>query len=339
MENNKPAWENDILAVRLINPDESAPSCILSGKQCAEISSTSNILTVLTIAFPNGILYQSVNRETERRIVVLKKGFSKIPATTNATIVKGTGVDLDKQTVLDVYASHGLSHAMKEFSNRWNFTEINHRADGLAQALSNLDGSIAQNLKIRWDAILKWKNAPRGKREQVFEYLPMSRSLFFHWWNNFMRLGILGLADFGKELLRSSKIKPSNEAQIVIDRLQHPERSDSFYVQRLSSMGIKVKRDAIAKVFKRWEIGNFNSLFVSDLKRLELSHDDKEEQPLRSSTSNPVRKVDENFFYQLAGMKNYSMPISAPGIFALWVYVEELGLFPFISDFRHTHPD
>ncbi|MCK5018356.1 MAG: transposase, partial [Candidatus Peribacteraceae bacterium] len=72
-------------------------------------------------------------------------------------------------------------------------------------------------------------------------------------------------------------------------------------------------------------------------KRLELPHSDKEEQPLHNTnTLKPIRKVDENFFYQLAGMKNYSIPISAPGIFALWVYVEELGLFSFLDNLGLT---
>lgn len=335
LDNNKPAWENDLLASRLINPDKSAHFSFLSGKQCAKISSTNNILTALSITFPKGILHQNIDKETERRIIVLKKGFPKMPATTNASIIKGTGKDIDEQVVLNVYASHGLSHTMKEFTNVWNFTEINRRADGLAQALSDLDGNIAQNLKMRWDAILKWQKAPRGKREQILAGLPLSRSLFFHWWNNFVHIGILGLTDFGKEILRPSKIKPPNEAQIVIDRLQHPKRADSFYVQRLSSKGIEVKRGTITKIFKRWEIRNFNSVFISNLKRLELPYDDKEEFPSQR-TSNPIRKVDENFLYQLAGMKNYSIPISAPGLYALWIYIEELGLFPFLDNLGLT---
>lgn len=336
IKNKNHTWENDALSARFLSKKGTAISGTFTGKQCAAIASTNNILKVLDIAFPEGILDKSIDKQTERQIISLKRGFPKMPATTASVIVNGFGANINEQTVLDVYASHGLSHNMKKVTQEYNFTEINRRATGLAQVLLYPQSSAACDFMQRWQAILSWKKSQYGKGEFIISELPKSKSLFFYWWDNFSRFGLLGLANQGNELFRSSKIKPANEARIVIDRLQHPKRADSFYVRRLLSMGVDVKRDTVAKVFKRWNIRNYNSMFISTLKRLELPvEEDKETCP--KATLAPIRNVDENFLYQLIGMKNYSMPISAPGLLTLWTYIEELELFPLLDSMGLTN--
>lgn len=327
--NTKDSWKNDILVSRFFDIELSNKSTFLSARQCARIAGSDNILTILNTAFPDGILNRSIDKETERKTVSLKSGFPRMPTTTASIILKGFGLSVSKLIISDIYSSHGFSQNMKCFSSKRDFEELNRHAAGLAQVMAKPKSDAAQRFIMRWNAIKIWKRKKQETLDNIIAKLPMSRSLFFHWLNKFSRMGITGLADQGKELFRLSKITPASEAQIIIDRLQHPDRSDRFYVQRLHTKGITVKRDSVAKIFQRWKIDRYKSEFISNLKRLEKKYEDDLPQTAlpTSDTAPSVRLVDEYFLYQLAGLKSGSMSVNAPGLYALWTYIEELGLF------------
>ena len=139
----------------------------------------------------------------------------------------------------------------------------------MSEVINLDDPEEAQQLKMRYELLLKWLIAPRGTHESILAGMPIKRGAFFHWWKSFTRSGLLGLVQPGPELFRKSKIGPGNEARLVIDKLQHPERSNSAYVYRLKTMGIAVKRDAVAKVFTKWRVHEYAPAFISNLERLE----------------------------------------------------------------------
>ena len=87
------------------------------------------------------------------------------------------------------------------------------------------------------------------------------------------------MADPGAEVFRRSKILPEAEARMVVDKLQNPLRPDSHYVERLYHKGVDVQRDAIAKVFAKWEIERWSSAFTSTLSRLEDEVDVEDDPP------------------------------------------------------------
>lgn len=62
----------------------------------------------------------------------------------------------------------------------------------------------------------------------------------------------------------------ANEARIIIDKLQYPERNTTYYVRQLSTKGIKIDRTSISKIFSKWNISTYKTEFISNLKRLEI---------------------------------------------------------------------
>ncbi len=275
--------------------------------------------------------------DVERRLVALKLGFPHLPATTTTTILQGFGEHIEYEDTLKVFASYGLSHLMRKYAEDRNFIEINRRAAGWFFAIENPDDKPAERIRVRYQGIKNWLRASKGKKSEAFKHIPMKRALFFHWWNNFQRLGLLGLADPGPELFRRSKIGPNIEAKIVIDRLQHPKRKDSSYVERLATQGINIKRNAISKVFDRWKINKWNSVFKSNLFRLESDKiEDVEPEVIRND--NQPRFVEQKFLEMIKGIELHSVPLSAPGLPMVWAYIEELGLLPILSQMQLATP-
>ena len=97
----------------------------------------------------------------------------------------------------------------------------------------------------------------------------MKRSVFFRYWSNFKRIGLVGLIDKKKGGLRQAKVQFDQEARLVIDRLQHPHRSHEFYLQRLRHVGVVIKQSRLSQIFNRWNLKDWNYSFDSDLNRLE----------------------------------------------------------------------
>ena len=60
-------------------------------------------------------------------------------------------------------------------------------------------------------------------------------TLFFYYWKSFNSYGLLGLFDKGQEVFRDSKLGLDNEARIVIDKLQNPNRKEVFYVRVIAT--------------------------------------------------------------------------------------------------------
>lgn len=248
---------------------EENPLFRMSGKEVAYTNREKDPIGAFSFIFSGPMIRNDIPVEVERKFVAIKLGFVSMPATTAGTILQGFGINLSNEDILDIFASHGLSLRLRKITEKRNFVEINRRTAGWSEALSKPDGEQASRIKMRYKAISKWLLTEQGSKSSVLENIPMKRPLFFHWWDNFRRLGLLGLADTGPQLFRQSKIGPKEEAKIVIDRLQHTDRPDSFYVRRLESQGIDVGRNAVSKVFIKWNIHSWNSKFVSNLSRLD----------------------------------------------------------------------
>jgi len=310
----------------------------LRARNAAAVAASDDVVSALAAGFEEGVVDCTVGRDSERRLVALKLGFTHLPATTAATIEQGFGSDIDREAVLRVFASHGLSRSMKGFAEVRDFAEINRRGAGLARVLAGPEGEQAHLLRKRFEAISAWLLASRSERGGIIERLPVSRTVFFKWWNAFRRLGLLGLAPFGSELLRRSKIGADREALIVVDRLQHPERADSFYVRRLAARGVRVKRNALAKVFSKWNLGSWSSRFVSNLNRLETAEWEQVESLPEPPEEAPPRLVEQLFFYVLRGAGDHALPFAAPGLPVLWAYLEELGIVPILASMGLTGP-
>ena len=231
--------------------------------------------------------------------------------------------------------------------------ELNRRLDQLHQAVQTPQATD-QTRKVhqRYQAMCAYLLAGPGQKEAALAQCGLKRSLFFHYWGNFKTMGILGLVDRGQQVFRTSKMGLAREARLVIDKLQHPERPESFYVRRLQTQGVAVDRSTIAKVFSRWRIDQWQGPFVSDLARLSpagsihpqacetteasqqaapdavaLGADGTGHIPSLSQPGGAVpRWVDRNFLTSLESLAEHGLSITAPGLLTLWAYLEELGI-------------
>jgi len=282
--------------------------------------------------FRHPILIQGIEPEVERMVIALKKGYPGLPSTKMSTIVQGFGYTLKNSDILSIYASYGLARKIKDLAEQYDFVDLNRRIDRLSVLLSNSSIEEPQKVHCRYMAIRSYVMSPPSKKNKAIMASGLSRGLFFYYWKSFKQYGLLGLVDRGKKIFRESKVGLENEAKMVIDKLQHSDRKTSYYVELLNHKGIEVERSTVSRIFSRWNIKQYKSMFVSNLERLEREPEAEElltqsEVPVQV----PVRMVDTNILSVLAGMDMNEIYVSAPGIFALWVYLEELGIFPVLD--------
>ena len=345
LSNNTSAFYSDqllLLTEYCIDPNEYGELTFLTQysfsekkiKQAREAYSSHGIIGIFISQFDNGILNQFVNKDIERKVITLKKGFPSLPATKASIILKGFQYNLETDDILSIYASHGFAQGMKNLVEHFDFKDINRRVANLAQLISQ--GANSENVKkvqLRYLTIRKYLTAETKEREMIIKSSGLKRSLFFFYWKNFNKYGLLGLIDKGNEVFRESKMGLDNEAKIIIDKIQYPDRKENFYVKMLKTKGIVIERSSISKIFSKWKIVNYKSEFVSNLKRLESYVDDEIEKLDNDyeSANDVERYVDINYIKLLKGTSKQGVYVDAPGIFILWVYIEELGIYPMIK--------
>lgn len=300
------------------------------------------IIGIFASQFEKGITNHSINSCIERKIVALKKGFPHLPATKASTVLKGFGLNLKADDILSVYASYGFAQGMKKLAENYDFKDINRRVSHLARLTKqSLDSVETKIIHKRYLAMRAYLKAEKGEREKAIQSGNLTRSLFFYYWKSFNTYGLLGLIDRGKETFRESKMGLANEAKIVIDKLQNPEQQGIYYVKQLRTKGVTIDPSSVSKIFSRWEISKYKSAFVSNLKRLEKDFDftEKEEVEVKKKEMPPQRYVDNNFVLLLEGIRKGGMYVDAPGIFVIWVYLEELGIYPVLDRMGLTYSE
>lgn len=314
-------------------------NCTISDKQADEAQEAyakSGVAGVINSFLKEGIIDQFVDVETERQVVALKKGYSTLPATTAAVIMQGFGKTLKAEGVRVIYASHGLAQGMKELAEEFDFTVINRRVKEFSVVVNDVDRF--ETFKRRYETMRQYIQSDSGNREAIIRESGINRSIFFHYWERFKRYGLIGLVDAGKEVFRQSKVGLDNEARIVIDKLQHPEKKNVDYVQVLKTKGIDVGPSTVSKMFTRWKTSSFDSKFTDNLKRFETGFADETRVDLVPVES-PVRYVDSYYLNTLRGIKEYGIPTDSPGLFLIWTYIERLGIFPVLESMNLNNPE
>ena len=314
-------------------------------KNAREAYIQGGIIGVIKSYFGDEILLEGIKQQVERKVIILKKGFPHLPATKASTIFKGFMHNIDHEDVLNIYKSYGLTHSLKDLSKKIDFIDINKRVQNLA-ALTNLDyqSDMVKKVQQRYLAMRRYLVAKKGKKELAIQSSGLHRSLFFYYWSNFKKYGLLGLIDKGKETFRASKIGFENEAKIVIDKIQNPKRVESFYVKQMKTKGITIDRSAISKIFSRWEVSKYKTAFKNNLNRLEI--DDKNENKTDVIDAEEVqteykkfrRFVDKKYISTIKRMAKSGLYVDAPGLLVLWVYIEKLGILPVLEHMGLTHP-
>jgi hypothetical protein len=294
------------------------------------------VLGAAAVLFSGGVVDGSIDAEVERKTVAFKEGFPALPATTCATILQGLNCEIQQEQVLAIYGSYGTSRTTKPLADTVNFTELNRRAHRLQQLIDAGSDQERQTVQRRYLAMHAYLTAAPGGREQAIAESGLKRSLFFFYWKAFQRYGLLGLVDRARETFRRSKIGLANEAQLVVSKLRRPERPHSFFTDQLKSKGIVTDPSTVMKIFGKWNVKDYRCEFVHNLERLEVPEEKAGQQEQPIPAVKPVRWVDENFLIKLSGLRNAPAALDAPGLFALWCYLEELGIFPVLQSMGLT---
>ena len=290
------------------------------------------ILGTVMSYFQNPILIQHIEPKVERKVIALKKGYPKMPSTKMSIIIQGFGHELDNKEVLSIYASYGLAQNNKDMNAQFDFVDINRRIERLSVLIEKELFEECRKVHQRYAAIRSYVlSSPREKDKSIKES-GIKNSLFFYYWKSFKQYGLLGLVDRGKKIFRETKVGLANEAKMVIDKLQYPDRKESYYINQLKYKGIPIDRSTVSRIFSRWGTGQYKSVFVSDLERLERDPV-PDDSLLRYEVPEqyPDRLVDINMLYYLQGMEENYLNVSAPGLFTVWAYLEELEIFPFLD--------
>lgn len=285
------------------------------------------ILKVAAQYFDNKILNQFTNTLAERKIYSLKMGFPGLPATKMATIIAGFGYNFTKHQILELFESYGQTRDIKHLREHFDFMDINRRIEQLNK-LINEQSYVPGVEKVhqRYLAMREYLLAPKSQRNKIIAQSGLRRGIFFYFWKSFTLYGFLGLIDKTQSGFRESKIGFENEAKIIIDKIQHPQRKEAYYVEQLSYKGTKVDRSSIAKILSRWQVNKFQSQFISNLARLEQSYEDHIPQD-HKEVKDVHRYVFSRFIENFAGLKKRPLYIDAPGLFVLWIYLERIGIF------------
>jgi len=286
--------------------------------------------------FAAGVVDDAISPEVERKVVALKEGFPSLPATTCATILRGLDSEVQREQVLTIYGSYGLSRTTKPLAETVDFAELNRRAGRLQQLIDAGSPEERQIVQRRYLAMHAYLSASSGKRERAIAESGLNRSTFFFYWKAFQCYGLLGLVDRARETFRRSKIGLATEAQLVIDKLRRPERPHAFFTERLKSKGIRTDPSTVIKIFGKWNVSGYHCEFVHDLERLDVPDKEAGQAEEVLPEDEPARWVDENFLIKLSGLREAPAPIDAPGLLTLWYYLEELGIFPLLQSLGLT---
>ncbi len=284
------------------------------------------IIGVISEYFDNNIVNTDIDGDIERKALVLKTGYLNTPVTKATIILNGFNMKtVSEDTVRSIFSSYGLIKEFKEYREDYDFMDINKRGQKLHKILLTRDREETKKIEGRFEAIRMYLSADPKEKIKAINQATIKKGLFFHYLKSFTKYGFLGLIDKGEDSFRKSKIGFHNEARIIIDKIQNKDREASYYVKLLNYKGIKVHNYSITKLFKRWDVENYKSEFKSNLDRLEKAFIDEagnETSVIQSS----IKYVDLNFVHKLSGIKKNGLHIDSPGLFAIWYYIEKLGI-------------
>lgn len=293
---------------------------------------------IIKAYFGASITENFTDSESERKIYILKKGLKALPATKAEILLKGFNLkDLTLEGIKQVYASYGLRHGDDNLLPELDFLSVNHRVKTLSNLLKEpIESEKLQSVQNRFIALWNYSEAQnRNKKAAIIKSMP--RTLFYMYQNQVQKYGMIGLFDKSKQVVHQCAMGAKHEANIIIHRIQHPETPKKYYINYLAYNGIQTDRSTISKLFKRWSVSQFQSVYLNNLKRLEESELIETQTPtIPKETLQTQRQVFKSYLNLLKGLSSGNLFVDAPGLPVLWYYLEKLGIFPILYEMGYT---
>ncbi len=281
--------------------------------------------------------------EVERKAFVLRSARPSMPATKMVMILKGFGIEVSVTQMRHLYASYGWAQGTKPYG-KVDFVALNRRAKRLDELQNtSLDRVSFFAEKDRLQTLLEVFRTltVRG----VSNRFPGSRAVFDRYKNDFLSLGLMGLVERAPPSFRNSKLGFKEEGWVVLSKIQHPERNEAYYRQRLAYKKIIVDKTCITKIFSRWNVMAFQSPFRGELERLARPEDEADAPPVsrqdgqgRPMTLAPL-DLDQGFIACIKKLDHQPVPLANPGIFLFLPYLDRLQLLEKVSNLLDVDPE
>ncbi len=277
--------------------------------------------------------------EVERQVFVLKAARPWIPATKMVLILKGFGHVVSLALMRHLYASYGWALGTKRYT-AVDFLALNQKVAQLDRLIATTTPGARPDFFDEQDRLQRLLEVFRtlGTRGITQRY-PGSRVQFAQLKQNFLSLGLLGLLERAPPAFRNSKLGFKEEGWMILSKIQHPEKDEAYYRNRLASKQIEVDHSCLSKIFSRWKVKDFQSQFPGDLARLLQPHVSAPREGIGHLPPVSPLRLDAGFLAFIDALDRQGVPLANPGIFLFLPYLQRLGLLEEASALMEVDPD
>ena len=283
-------------------------------------------------------LVEEFSVEVERMVFVLKQARPWIPATKMSLILKGFGQPVSVSLIRHLYASHGWAAGTRQYKEV-DFWSLNMKVLRLSklqrQSMIPRGGFIEQTDRLQ---VLLEVFRTLGSRGISKRYPGSRESLGAHK-REFLSLGVLGLVERAEAPFRNSKVGFKEEGRIILSKIQDQQKGPSYYARILKSKGISVDQTCVTKIFNRWKVKDFQSMFVGDIRRLLEAESVESQEAISVVPPTGVLRLDKGFIGFMRSLEHQSVAIAQPGIFLFLPYVKRLKIYQKAASLIEVDPD
>ena len=278
--------------------------------------------------------------ELERMVFVLKQARPWIPATKMSLILQGFNCDIPVSPMRRLYASYGWAQGTKPYQGL-DFRSLNLKVMQLRVLRSR--SIVRESFLHDEDHLQVLLEVFRTLHiKGVTKRYPGSRVSFGHHREAFLCLGLLGLVDRARPAFRNSKVGFAEEGRVILSKIQHPEKGQTYYQRILESKKIEVDSTCVSKIFARWNVKDFRSMFTGDLQRLLAREAGTAVGAAETSALLPVpepMRMDRGFVSFLNRLNSEPVALANPGIFLFLPYLNRLRIFDKAATLFSMDPD
>jgi hypothetical protein len=295
------------------------------------------------IGLASRALTEPLDLEVERMAFVLKQARPALPATQMVLILEGFQHPVPLDTMRRLYASYGWAAGTKPYE-AFDFASLNLKVQTLCRLRE----------RRRTSPAFVDPNDPVQELLEVFRTLgergvtrryPRSKFSFAQRKADFLCFGLVGLVDRARPPFRNSKLGFAEEGRLILSKIQHPQNTERHYLRVLASKKIVVDATCLTKIFSRWNVAAFRSVFPGDLPRL-LAPEEKqgpgaEEGPSPGQGRREARplRLDKSFVAFVHHLEGQAVTLANPGVFLFLPYLHRLGVCQTAAALFDVDPD
>jgi hypothetical protein len=286
-------------------------------------------------------LTEPLDLEVERMAYVLKQARPSLPATQMVLILEGFHHSVALDTMRHLYASYGWAAGTKPYAS-FDFGSLNLKVQTLCRLRESrrtspafVDPNDPVQDRLEVFRTLGERGVTRRYRQSKFSFAQRKA--------DFLCFGLVGLVDRARPAFRNSKVGFAEEGRLILSKIQHPERTERHYLRVLESKKIVVDTTCLTKIFSRWNVAAFRSVFPGDLPRLLEPEKEPsgEEQPSPRQAQREPRplRLDKGFVAFVQDLEASSVALANPGVFLFLPYLHRLGVFETAAALLDVDPD